>query len=944
MLIDGHALAYRVYFGLPVESFTTKQGEPTNATFGFTRTLLDLMFGPNPPRYLAVSFDLSRTFRDELYPAYKGTRAAMPPELAQQIERIKEVVQVLNIPVLELEGYEADDILGTLAQQAKSHQVPVHIITGDRDLLQLVDENTTVEMPPGKWDKGIPLYRSAEDVIKKLGVRPEQVVDYKAIVGDTSDNIPGVPGVGEKTAVELLKKYETLDNIYAHLEEIDTRFRNKLAKGKESAYLSQTLARIVVDAPVQLDLPACESQLFHPRPVLDLFHILEFRTFSKRVQEFAAARPELADELTIPEPAQPIPAEDEQPPEVAFEQRPTQVVLVQTPAELQKLVEKLAHCREFAFDLETTGLEALTHEIVAFCLAISPPEAYYIPVGHLAEKGQAEAGQMNLFAGERRLAAGQLPLKEVLEALRPAFTNPKIGKIGHNAKFDYAFLHQLGVDVAPIVLDTMIAEWLTSPDSKHKGLKDLVRHRLRLEMTDIDELIGKGKKQINFSELPIAQASEYGARDADMTLRLAEPLRTEVRYYQMEKLLDLEMPLIPVLADMEAEGIAIDPVYFAELSQELGGKLAELERKIYAIAGREFNLNSPQQLSDVLFKELLIPHEKIRKTATGFFSTASDVLESVLPMDTTGAIALIMDYRELSKLKNTYVDALPEMINPRTGRIHTDFNQTGAITGRVASNNPNLQNIPIRTAEGQKIRRGFVSRPGWQFISADYSQVELRILAHMCQDPALIDAFWKGRDIHQTTAASVFNIPLEEVTSAQRRFAKAVNFGLIYGMGAFRLSRDSELTLAESREFIETYFQRFPGIKKYLDGTKEQAKKLGYVETLFGRRRYFPLLKQAGATNANYQRAEREAINHPVQGTAADIIKQAMITLHRQLKEKYQARLLLQVHDELVLEAPDHEVEEVKKLVVETMSSAFMLSVPLKVEANIGRNWLELKE
>jgi DNA polymerase I len=924
VLIDGHALAYRVFFGLPLAAFTTKEGEPTNATFGFTRTLLELIFGDEPPRYLAVSFDLGATFRDELFAEYKGTREKMPDELALQIERIRQVVKAFNIPIWEKEGFEADDVLGTIARQAGKLGIPTHIITGDRDLLQLVDGNTVVELPPGQYERTSTVFDEAA-VIAKMGVRPDQIVDYKALVGDVSDNIPGVRGVGAKTAVKLLAEYGSLDNIYAHLDEIKGAMQTKLRDGREAAYLSYKLARIVTDAPVTLNLEACVSQEFDATAVLELFRELEFRTFTDRLAAMVDQPSRLSG------------------------QPPTEVVIVQTRDQLAALADILSQAKEIAFDVETTSVDEQVAELVGVSLAVKPGQGYYIPVGHLAGEGQREEGQMTLFATQATLAEGQLPLDVVLAGLRPSLTNPAIPKTAHNAKYDYAVLARHGLAVTPLGMDTMIAEWLCDPASKHLGLKDLAYHRLGVKMTPISDLIGAGKTQGNFAATPIADAAPYAAADADLTLRLAHILRPELAEKGVAKLLaELEMPLISVLSDMEKEGVGVDVPFFRQMSRQLAERLAELTKQIHELAGEPFNINSTQQLSDILFLKLKLPQEGLRKTKSGHFSTAADVLENLRPNDKTGIIAAILEQRELTKLKSTYVDALPEMVNSRTGRIHTSFNQTGAITGRLASSNPNLQNIPIRTEVGQQIRRGFVARPGWLFLAADYSQVELRILAHVSQDEALLEAFRQDQDVHKTTAAAVYSIPLEEVTYNQRRFAKAVNFGLIYGMGAYRLARDSELTLAEAENYIDAYFKRFPGIRRYLDQTKRQAKEQGYVETLFGRRRYFPVFQMssqtAGGNAQAINRAEREAINHPIQGTAADIIKIAMIQLHQALSADYQARLLLQVHDELVLEAPEEEVEMVRPLMVETMSNAFKLDVPLKVEASIGENWLALKE
>ncbi|WP_420627455.1 DNA polymerase I [Candidatus Leptofilum sp.] len=926
VLIDGHALAYRMFFALPLEAFTTKSGEPTNATYGFIRTVLDWILADNPPQYFAVSFDLGRTFRDDMFEAYKGTREKMPDELRLQIERIKEVIQTLNIPILELEGFEADDVLGTIARQAKPLGVPVHIITGDRDLLQLVDENTHVELPT-RGGRPPDVY-DVQGVIDYFEVRPDQVVDYKALVGDTSDNIPGVRGVGKKTAAKLLTQYETLDAIYEDVENIKGAMGKKLAEGKESAYLSQKLARIVTDAPIQLELDACIAHDFDPNSVLDIFRELEFRSLTNQLVEGLGDRVEF----------------DEQEATTKL----TETVVVQTQAQLDELVEQLNSAELIAFDVETTGLDKTTAELVGICIAVEPPVGYYIPVGHLANEAQSSSGQMSLFAGEPELAEGQLPLQTVLDALRDSFTNPNIGKVAHNAKYDYTILDRYGLRTAPISFDTMIAEWLTDPATKHKGLKDLSRHRLGAEMTEIELLIGKGKSQKTFAEVPIEDAAPYGAADADMTLRLVAPLQAEIQEKSLEKILDLEMPLIPVLSAMEQAGIGVDLEFFRQMSQDLAARLRQLEAKIHDIAEEPFNINSTQQMSEILFTKLDYPVEGLKKTRSGHYSTAASVLESLKATEQekkTGMITAILEYRELGKLKSTYVDALPELVNAGDGRIHTSFNQTGAITGRIASSNPNLQNIPIRSEVGQQIRRGFVAKPGHIFLAADYSQVELRILAHVSQDAALLEAFRQDQDIHRTTAAAVYGIDLDDVTYNQRRFAKVVNFGLIYGMGAFRLARDSDLTLAEAENYIKDYFARFPGVQKYLDETKQKAQEDYYVETLMGRRRYFEIFRhQASGSNRQARmRAEREAINHPIQGTAADIVKIAMLNLHEKLAS-YEAKMLLQVHDELLLEVPETELDDVRELVIGTMSGAFSLDVPLKVDASTGYNWLELKD
>ncbi|MDX1414801.1 MAG: DNA polymerase I [Candidatus Promineifilaceae bacterium] len=922
ILIDGHALAYRMFFALPLDAFTTEDGEPTNATYGFTRTLLDRLLSEQPPEYFAVSFDLGRTFRDDMFAEYKGTREKMPDELRLQIERIKEVVRAFNIPILELEGFEADDVLGTVARQVKDHGVKAHIITGDRDLLQLVDDNTAVELPPSRGSQAPKVY-DISDVVDYFGVLPKQVVDWKAMVGDSSDNIPGIKGVGQKTATRLLQQYGTLDDIYEHIDSIKGAMGKKIREGKESAYLSYKLAKIVTDAPIALDLESCRAQDFDHTAVLDIFRELEFRTLTR----------DLLERL----------GEDSQEADIS-EQPPTKAILVNTPEQLKDLAEKLDGAKMIGFDVETTGLDKMTAEVVGICLSMNPPTGYYIPVGHLDQEKQAKTGQMSLFAGEASLAPGQLALDTVLAAIKPAMINPAIPKVAHNAKYDYTILDLHGLHVSPITFDTMIAEFLNNPASKHKGLKDLARHRLGIEMTPITKLIGTGRKQKSFAEVPIEAAAPYGAADADLTLRLVAPLQEEIEQKGLEKILELEMPLIEVLSDMERTGVRLDKDFLAGMSLDIEERLKTLEKNIYEIAGAPFNVNSTQQLSDVLFKKLDLPHEGLRKTKSGHYSTAANVLEDLRKVDTTGIINAITEYRELGKLKSTYVDALPQMVNPNTGRIHTSYNQTGAVTGRIASSNPNLQNIPIRSKVGQQIRRGFITEEGWLFLAADYSQVELRVLAHISQDAALLEAFHQDQDIHRTTAAAVYGVGLDDVTYDQRRFAKAVNFGLIYGMGAFRLARDSDLTLSEAESYITEYFARFPGIQRYLDETKEKARELGYVETLFGRRRYFPIFKvpASGSNRQAMLRAEREAVNHPIQGTAADIIKIAMLQLHDSLAN-YQSRMVLQVHDELVLEVPENELDVIRPLVIDVMSNAVELDVSLKVDASSGTNWLELK-
>jgi DNA polymerase I len=944
-LIDGHALAYRTYFALTgagdTSRWTTRSGEPTAGTYGFTSVLLKII-QVDQPDYLAVSFDVGPTFRHKRYAEYKATREKMPDDLRTQIERINEIVAAFNIPIFTADNYEADDVLGTLARTAAAQGVNVKIITGDRDLLQLADKHITINLAGHKLAEAEDF--GPEEVKAKYGLTPKVYIDFKALVGDKSDNIPGVAGVGEKTATELLQKYGSLNAIYAHLDDIAPRFKNKLEAGKELAYLSQELATIVTDVKLDFDLEACRLGTFDRDRVVELFRVLEFNSLLKRLPEGQKSEAEAAEpapKAAAPEPSRPKAAAGNQmglfapaplPPCSPAEVKagPTETTIVCTAEGLAALVHALEAAPAIAFDTETTSTDPMQAEIVGLSLSFVEGAGYYIPFNQT----QIED-----------------PKTRIIAALRPALTNPKIPKYGHNAKYDYTMLARLGLVVTPVTFDTMIGEWLCDPGSHSLGLKKLAFTRLGVEMTEIDELIGSGKKQITMDLVPVEQAAPYAAADADMTLRLVPVLQKELEEKGQTKLLnELEMPLMPVLADMEQAGITLDRPYLEKISVELGTQLDRLEKSIHKHVGYTFNINSTQQLSEALFGKLQLhppDPKRARKTAAGKYSTAADVLEEMRGMHPV--IDLILEQRELSKLKSTYVDSLPEAVNPATGRIHTSFNQAGAVTGRLASSDPNLQNIPIRTEQGRQVRRAFVAAPGHALVSADYSQIELRVAAHFSQDPTLLQAFRDNEDIHTTTAAKVLGLPPAQITKEQRRQAKSINFGLLYGMGPFALSRQTGLTLAEAEDFVKNYFARFPGIKTYLDETKRLAAERGYVETLLGRRRYFPLLARAGNVRDAQSavlvaRAEREAINAPVQGTAADIMKLAMLRLPAALRAAHlKARLLLQVHDELVLECPTAEVKAAAHLTQEIMENAFPLSIPLGVEVRSGKNWDEMK-
>lgn len=922
-LIDGHALAYRMYFALTAgsqggQSFQNSKGEPTAGTYGFARELLRIL-EQEKPEYLAVAFDVGKTFRDDLFPAYKGTRDKMPDDLSPQLDRIRQMVDLFNIPRLEMEGYEADDVLGSVARLAAAQGLGVKIVTGDRDLLQLVNERTVVHLAGENKT-----YIRDEDVLQKLGVLPRQVVDYKALVGDKSDNIPGVAGIGEKTAVALLQKYDTLDNIYAHLDEIEPRWKNKLEAGREQAYLSRELARIRTDLKIQLDLEHAKTHQLNLSAIEDFFKELEFRSLLTPLKRIAAqnASPS-ASTASSPQAAGQLSLFAEPPPLILSPKTDSrlQVHIIDSDAKLADLIQTLNHARLISFDTETTSTEEMNAELVGISLAVREGEGYYIPIGHRA--------------------GNNLPLGKVLSALREPLTNPHIGKIAHNAKYDYIVLARHGLKVAPLTFDTMLAEFILDPSSRNLGLKNLALARLGEEMTHIEDLIGKGKKQISMAEVAVEAVARYAAADAEVTLRLFPILETELKRINGEKLLtEIDLPLTPVLAEMEMEGIRLDLPFFKEMSDELAKRLAEIEKQIFALVGKPFNVNSTQQLSEVLFNTLgLRPPDRSNKTASGHYSTAAGVLEFLKGQHPV--VDWVLEHRELSKLKSTYLDALPPAVDAN-GRVHTSYSQVGAVTGRLSSNNPNLQNIPIRTETGRRVRNGFIADEGNLLLSVDYSQIELRIVAHMAQDQAMLAAFRAGEDIHATTAAAIYGVPPEAVTKEMRRHAKAINFGLIYGMSAFGLTRSTDLTLAEAEAFVKTYFQKFPGVKQYLDGIRRQAAQQGYVETLLGRRRYFPALQNKSNPQMK-NREEREAINAPIQGTAADIMKIAMIKIPLALEAAgLRAKMLLQVHDELVLECPQEELEETARVVQETMANAYPLSIPLSTEARYGKNWGEM--
>ncbi len=914
VLIDGHSLAYRAFFALP-QHIQTTSGELTNASFGFTSMLLSVL-NDEKPDYIIVTFDKGPSFRVREYAEYKAHREKMPAEMRAQMDRIREIVAAFGIPIVELDDYEADDLLGTLSRQAEAEDLEVLIVTGDRDALQLVTDQVAVLTSGRRFSDTIRY--TPEKVRERYELGPDQLIDLKALMGDSSDNIPGVRGVGEKGGTKMLKKYGTLDNIYAHLDELSSRYQKALKNGRGDACLSRKLGRIVCDAPVTLDLEAAASGAgFNRDHVVDLMRKLEFRSLVNRVPGQNTSSDQ-GQQLSL--------FGDPQAEAASSSPQLGTYHLVADAEALAALCGKLQNAEWISFDTETTGTDAMVAELVGIAVTNQEGVAWYIPVR--APQGEPV-----------------LPLAMLQAHLGPIFQDNSITKLGHNLKYDLEVLVRHGFDVLGPFFDTMVAEWVLDPASRALGLKNQAWTYLGLQMTEIKELIGSGRDQRTMDQVCLAQVVPYAGADADMTCRLATIVRPKLEdREQMALFRDLEMPLLPILMAMEMNGVRLDVAWLEELSTELEARLQAIEQEVYRYAETEFNLNSTQQLSEILFDKLDLPTTGNRKTKSGYYSTRAAILEQLRAAHPI--VPLILDYRELSKLKSTYVDALPQLVNPRTRRVHTSYKQTGTVTGRFSSANPNLQNIPIRTEEGRRVRRAFVAEPGWVFVGADYSQVELRVMAHVSGDGGLRTAFQNDEDIHATTAAAIYGTALQDVTYDMRRIAKAVNFGLIYGQSAYGLARQLDIKVSEAEAFIQRYFERFPRVRVYMDQIEKDVAAQGYVETLLHRRRYFPELEQGSrASTPQRQAALRMAINTPIQGSAADILKLAMLRLDRMLKAKnLQARMTLQVHDELVLEVPEEERDTVIAVLCEAMGGAFDLAVPLKVDVAIGQNWYEMKE
>ncbi len=912
-LIDAYALIYRAFFAFIHRPLTNSRGENTSAPFGFANFLLSIREN-HQPDYLAVVFDKGMSQREEIYPEYKATREKMPDDLAASLPRIRELVAGFNDAVVEVAGFEADDVIGTLALQARDAGIEAVIVSGDKDLYQLVGPGVHLLNPGRGGPTGVEAeWVDETNAGERFGIPPVQIPDYLALIGDSSDNVPGAPGIGPKTAVKLLQDYRNLEEILARAGEISAkRVRESLLENADQVRLSRRLVTIQTDVPVALDLDAFRVREADRERLRRLFVDLEFRRLAERFTDPGGTSASMLEDGGGGG---------------SWE-------LVRDPARVAEIVRQVRKVGSVSVDTETTSKEATRAELVGLSLSLKPGEAFYLPFAHhrsgelaLGDSGQGAPANLPPLS-----SPSMRPLVEMLE-------DPAVDKIGQNLKYDLIVLEGAGVKVGGVAFDTMVASYVLDPNRRQHNLDGLALTLLGHKMVSFEDVAGRGKAQVSFAEVPLERAAEYACEDADYTLRLRELFEPQLKEQGLKTLFqELEMPLVPVLARMEANGIRIDLVLFQEMGRRLERDLGSIQDDILKLAGEDFNLNSTPQLREILFEKLGLP--VLKKTKTGP-STDASVLEELAAMGHALPIQLL-EYRQMEKLRNTYVDAIPRLVHPRTGRIHTSFNQTVAATGRLSSSDPNLQNIPIRTELGREIRKGFIADEGFVFFAADYSQIELRILAHFSGDEAFVRAFRDGVDVHKQTAAVIFGVDLEEVSPEMRGRAKTINFATLYGQGEYSLARQLGISREEAKSFIQEYFRRFSGVRAFLDEQVALAGDRGYVETLSGRRRYIP---EMGSSNWNVRQfGERIAQNTPIQGTAADLIKMAMIRIHRVLEERFpRSRLLLQVHDELLLEAPQDEVEAVGGMVKAEMEGALALNVPLAVETGIGGSWYACK-
>ena len=893
VLIDGSSYLYRAFHALP--PLSNSRGEPTGAVYGVLN-MINKLVREQAGSHVAVVFDApGKTFRDELFAAYKANRPPMPDELRAQVQPLLDAVTAMGLPLLRIEGVEADDVIGTLCRQAREQGLQVVVSTGDKDMAQLVTDGVSlVNTMTGKW-------LDREGVKEKFDVFPEQIIDYLALVGDTSDNIPGVPKVGPKTAAKWLNEYGSVDNIIQNAGEIGGKVGESLRDHIEQLKLSRQLATIHQELDLPLRLEDLEPATGDRDKLRDLYERLELRQLLRQLEEAAD---------TNDEPSKAVEHRTESDYETVLDDKA-----------LQKWLDRIAGAELVAIDTETTSIDYMQAELVGISLSVNPGEAAYIPVAHD-------------YPG----APQQLRRDEVLKKLRAFLEDESRPKVGHHLKYDAHIFARYQIDLRGMRFDSMLESYVLNSVATRHDMDSVARYYLNIDTVHYEDVAGKGAKQLTFNQVPLEQAAPYAAEDADVTLRLHQKLRAELEKEQ--RLLDvyeqIEQPLVPILLDMEEAGVLIDREMLRKQSGELASTMQQLETQAHELAGGPFNLGSPKQLQEILFEKQSLP--VIRKTPKGQPSTAEDVLQELA--DEYDLPRVILEYRSVAKLRSTYTDKLPGQICAATGRVHTSYHQAVTATGRLSSTDPNLQNIPIRTPEGRRIRQAFIAPQGYKLLAADYSQIELRIMAHLSGDKGLLRAFAMDQDVHSATAAEVFGVALEDVTSDQRRSAKAINFGLMYGMSAFGLAKQLGVGRGEAQTYVDLYFDRYPGVKAYMDGTREKAREDGFVETVAGRRLYLPEIRDRNPQRRQY--AERSAINAPMQGTAADIIKKAMIDVHRWLqKDQADARMIMQVHDELVLEVRDDQIDSVRTNIIDLMTNAATLAVPLKVEAGTGLNWDE---
>ena len=914
-LFDAYALIYRAYYAFIKNPRRNSKGLNTSAIMGFINTLNEVQT-KEKPTHIGVAFDPSGpTFRHIEYPEYKAQREACPEDIKAAVPIIKEVLDAYHIPVLEVAGYEADDVIGTIATKAGKAGVETYMLTPDKDYGQLVTDNVYMYRP--RHDGGYEVM-NPESVITKYGLdNTSQVIDLLGLMGDSSDNIPGCPGVGEKTAVKLIKEFGNIDTLLQNTDKLKGALKKKVEENGELIRMSRYLATIKTDAPIELDLKSLEVVEPDNEKLEKLFEELEFKTFAKRILKKDKQEPKKQNlQLDL---FSDFPTEGQAESEFSSFETIKSIAhdykLVDNEEEMKKLCDYFLTKEILSLDTETTSVEAINAKLVGLSFSVKENEAFYVPV----PQDEAEA-------------------RKIVEIFRPAYEDEKILKIGQNLKYDYEVLMNYGVEIKGKMFDTMIAHYVIQPELHH-NMDYLAEIYLNYQTIHIEELLGpKGKGQKNMSDLDPKDVYEYAAEDADVTLKLKNKLEAELRKYGAEELFyNIEMPLMPVLAEMEMNGVLIDTKSLAETSTVLTKRMEEVEREIYELAGGEFNIASPRQVGEVLFDKLKIV-EKAKKTKKGQYVTNEEVLQSLKGKHKI--VGAILEHRGLKKLLGTYIDALPKLINSRTGHIHTSFNQATTATGRLSSSDPNLQNIPVRGEEGKEIRKAFIPEPGCLFFSADYSQIELRVMAHLSGDENMIEAFREGHDIHAATAAKIYKEEMENVSRDQRTKAKRANFGIIYGITIFGLADRLEISREEARQLIDGYFETFPKVKEYMEKAKEEARNKGYVETLFHRRRYLADINSANGTVRGF--AERNAINAPIQGTAADIIKVAMVRIHRRFKsENIRSKMILQVHDELNFSVYPDEKEKVERIVLEEMQNAFTMEVPLVADCGWGNNWLE---